>query len=156
MAARSTASSASSRSQRGSTAEVDRYSARLLDQRNVPDGFRKRPDVAKDERERGRKGCQNSMFDFKWMLSPWIVRVYFVLGSAAIFVTGGVFIGLAISDDQPEKALLGVALALLGPIAVRLLCEWWILFFRINDTLTEMEDTLTNVYTLLYDREEAE
>jgi hypothetical protein len=38
--------------------------------------------------------------------------------------------------------LWGVLVLILGPVAVRIYCEILIIFFRINETLTEIKHTL--------------
>src|SRR4051812_2720128 len=90
------------------------------------------------------------MLDFRWMLSPWIIRVVFVLGCVACL--GGFFfsMGLAIRDHQVAWIAAGIAVLLLGPLVVRLVCESSILFFRINETLNDMQETLANIYALIY------
>jgi hypothetical protein len=92
-----------------------------------------------------REGTEvlDEMLHFRLMISPWLIRVLFVLGCLASLVVGGVAIGYGISNHSPAAALVGVLTIILGPILVRLICESSILFFRINETLNDM-------YALMY------
>ena len=77
---------------------------------------------------------------FRRMITPVIIQVLFwagvlacvILGVETIFVSGG----------EARSALLGWGLLLVGPFVVRLFCEAMILFFRMNETLTEIREEL--------------
>lgn len=70
---------------------------------------------------------------FRHMLTPFLVQIIFWLGVLACIVTGVV----NIAHDQVWK---GLQILIGGPIAVRIMCEFVILFFRINETLTEIKN----------------
>ncbi len=85
---------------------------------------------------------------FRMMITPIIIQFLFWLGVIACVIGGGitlvVAIGLMVSGNSDVtaafiQALLGLGLIVLGPLAIRLVCELNILFFRIYDTLREMQ-----------------
>jgi hypothetical protein len=83
-----------------------------------------------------------SVLDFRKMLAPWLIRLLFVLGSIFILVGG---LGLAIDGltrADSSDFWRGIGVAVFGPILVRLLCEYAILFFRMNETLNELNASL--------------
>jgi len=71
---------------------------------------------------------------FHIMLTPIIIQIIFWFGVAAC-VIGGI-ITIAAGKAQ------GLLIILLGPIGVRLYCEILIIFFRINDNLEEIKESL--------------
>lgn len=82
---------------------------------------------------------------FRRMVTPVIIQVLFWLLVASC-VFGGLammLVGLLASYRvEPAWILLGLFLMTLGPILVRIYCETLILFFRINETLTDIKDQL--------------
>ncbi len=76
---------------------------------------------------------------FKRMITPIIIQVLFWLLVAAVIIAGVVTI---LQGDQP---LLGVALIIVGPVVVRIYAEILMVLFRINETLTEVGDTLRSI-----------
>ncbi|MCX7806077.1 MAG: DUF4282 domain-containing protein [Planctomycetota bacterium] len=70
---------------------------------------------------------------FRKMITPVIIRILFWIGVAAMIIGG--FASLVAGHY-----LLGIMLMLLGPICVRIYCEILILFFIINDTLTDIRN----------------
>ena len=75
---------------------------------------------------------------FRRMISPVIIQVLFYIGVAACVIRGAALI----SQGEPEPVSWGVAFILVGPVVLRLYCEFVILFFRINETLTEIKNQL--------------
>jgi len=73
---------------------------------------------------------------FRRMITPVIIEILFWLGSIIC-----VLVGLAWLVNNREGAM-GLALLVLGPLAVRIYCELLILAFRINETLTDIRNTL--------------
>ena len=73
---------------------------------------------------------------FRRMLSPIIVQIAFWVGAITA-------VSLGIYDIITDQVINGIILIILGPIVVRLACEWVILIFRINETLTEIKNGLT-------------
>jgi len=80
---------------------------------------------------------------FRTMLTPVIIQAVFWIGVVICFVVGLVLIlsGVGRYGGGPN-ALKGFLLIFLGPIGVRIYCEILIIFFRINETLTEIKHTL--------------
>jgi len=58
-------------------------------------------------------------------------------------ILGIIFILMGVGQyGGGPNVLKGMLLLFLGPIAVRIYCEILIIFFRINETLTEIKHTL--------------
>ncbi len=72
---------------------------------------------------------------FRRMLAPWLIISIFWLGTA-ICVSCGIY------DFFKVGILKGLAILLFGPLIIRLICESLIVFFRINETLTEIKNKL--------------
>lgn len=80
-------------------------------------------------------------FAFRTMITPVIIQIIFWVGVAfcIIFGLGAIFIG---SRYGSGGTFYGILLLFLGPVAVRIYCEILIVFFRINETLTEIKHSL--------------
>jgi len=74
-------------------------------------------------------------FTFKRMLTPIIIYTFF-------WISVLVCIGVGLYDMINGVFALGLIVLFLAPIAIRVVCEFFILFFRINETLTEMNNRL--------------
>ena len=73
---------------------------------------------------------------FKRMITPVLIQiVYWIL--TVIAVIGGIV--LLVTGDGDER-WGGLALLILGPIAIRLYAEIFMVIFRINETLTDIRD----------------
>lgn len=84
----------------------------------------------------------NDFFSFRTMITPVIIQIVFWIGVALciIFGLGAMFFGsLYYGSSGPVYGLL---ILIFGPVAVRIYCEILIIFFRINETLTEIKHTL--------------
>ncbi len=79
---------------------------------------------------------------FRTMVTPVIIQVLFWVGVIVCIVAGLVMIGMGIKLPGDQMVLKGVLLAILGPLGVRIYCEILIVFFRINETLTEIKHAL--------------
>jgi len=79
---------------------------------------------------------------FRTMVTPVIIQILFWVGVIVCIVSGLVMIGIGVKTPGEHLILKGVLLALLGPLGVRVYCEILIIFFRINETLTEIKHTL--------------
>ncbi len=75
---------------------------------------------------------------FRWMLTPVLIQVMFVVGSLAAIAAGLVVVGHGAAHHHSGQVGAGIALVLLGPIAVRLYAELLIVVFRINDSLSDL------------------
>lgn len=78
---------------------------------------------------------------FRKMITPSIIQIVFWIG-VALCVIGGIIsiIGGATTKYGGGAAVLyGILLLFLGPLGIRICCEFIIVVFRINDTLTEIK-----------------
>jgi hypothetical protein len=80
----------------------------------------------------------SDFFAFRWMLTPILIQVMFVLGSLAAIAVGLVVLGNGEAHHHSGRVVGGIALVLLGPVVVRLYAELLIVVFRINDSLTDV------------------
>jgi hypothetical protein len=81
------------------------------------------------------------------MITPALIQVLFWVGSILSIIAGIVVIVAGSSsrdygDTGTWSTLLGLAYIFLGPLLVRLWCELLILFFRMNETLTDISNKL--------------
>lgn len=79
---------------------------------------------------------------FRTMITPVVVKVVFGVGVVGSILGGilGIIGGLVgVGEASPAQVILGsVLLLLLGPIVTRVICELYIIQFRIYDVLTEI------------------
>ena len=77
------------------------------------------------------------------MITPVIIQVLFWVG-VAIAVIGalGMMVVGVTSNGQGIMVLVGLVMLVVGPVVVRIYCELLILFFRMNETLTEIKNGL--------------
>jgi hypothetical protein len=83
----------------------------------------------------------NDFFAFRTMITPVIIQIIFWVGVALCILFGIGFIIGGITTDA-RFAVIGFVTLILGPVLVRIYCEILIIFFRINETLTEIKHTL--------------
>ena len=69
--------------------------------------------------------------DFKVMISPALVLVLFWLGVLAIVLA-------AIAFVAQRQILYGIGIAILGPFAWRIICEYMIIGFRMHACLEQI------------------
>jgi hypothetical protein len=109
-------------------------------------------DRADDSSPSGRNAepTLDDFWAFRTMLTPLLVHVVFWLGALGC-IGYGVYQILQARTGGPWNdvdswnklaVLRAAAWIIFGPMAVRLLCEVAILFFRINETLTEIKNKL--------------
>ncbi len=78
---------------------------------------------------------------FRKMITPMVIQVIFWIGVAACIVMGLVgIIGGAIMRGGAGAVLSGIFTLLIGPLMVRIYCELLIIFFRMNESLTEIKN----------------
>jgi hypothetical protein len=79
------------------------------------------------------------------MVTPVIIQILFWVGALLCLVSGAIMVIYG-STYYPEGhghyLWKGVLLFVLGPLGVRIYCEILIIFFRINETLTEIKHTM--------------
>jgi hypothetical protein len=79
---------------------------------------------------------------FRVMVTPVIIQILFWIGAILCFIVGAIMIiygGTHFQEGQAPYLWKGLLLFLLGPLGVRVYCEILIIFFRINETLTEIK-----------------
>lgn len=74
---------------------------------------------------------------FRRMLTPLFIQIFFWIGVIACIISG-------IVNMAHSQWLDGLQILILGPIMVRVVCEFFILFFRMNGTLTGIKNSLEN------------
>ena len=72
---------------------------------------------------------------FRKMLTPILIQALFWLGILLCLV-GGIY------NLTHHAVIHGLQILILGPILVRIFCEILIVFFRINETLTEIKNSV--------------
>lgn len=85
-------------------------------------------------------------FLFRRMVTPYIIMVIFWLAIIALIVILAISTLQLVSSGE-EDAILGLCLLWpigfpLGVLIIRIYCELLILFFRMNETLTEIKNML--------------
>lgn len=81
---------------------------------------------------------------FRKMITPAIIQVLFWVEVAIVVIVALVMMALSFGPygGGISTFLAGLLTLVLGPVAVRIYCELLILFFRMNETLTEIKDNL--------------
>ncbi len=79
---------------------------------------------------------------FRKMITPIIIQILFWLGVIIAIIFGIVSIVYGVIRSDVTTLLYGLLVLILGPVAVRIYCEILILFFRINETLTEISNKI--------------
>ncbi|MXV75808.1 DUF4282 domain-containing protein [Candidatus Poribacteria bacterium] len=83
---------------------------------------------------------------FKKMITPIIIPILFWVGAIICIIVGIVFIAMGATDnfgaDGGEMVLMEFCYLFLGPIAIRVYCEFLIILFSVNDKLTDIKDLL--------------
>lgn len=72
-------------------------------------------------------------FLFKRMVIPYLVQILFWLGAVALIALGSVNLAHGLFWR-------GIATIVIGPIFLRFIAEYFIVLFRINDTLTDIKE----------------
>ena len=83
----------------------------------------------------------NDFFSFWTMITPVIIQIIFWVGVVLCIIVGlgYILVGSRYGNASPAY---GVLILILGPVVVRIYCEILIIFFRINETLTEIKHNL--------------
>ena len=82
---------------------------------------------------------------FRTMVTPVIIQILFWIGVVLCLIGGTIMIIYGATQYQLGQGRFlwqGVLLFLLGPLVVRVYCEILIVFFRINETLTEIKHAI--------------
>ena len=93
---------------------------------------------------RGRLALINDYLTFCKMITPMIVQTIFWLGVGICVIAGLISIvgGAGSYTGGGMQVLVGVILLVVGPVVIRIYCELLILFFRMNETLTDIRASL--------------
>jgi len=78
------------------------------------------------------------------MITPAIIQVLFWVGAIMSVLAGLVTMATSFGryGGGAVTFLGGLFMIILGPVVVRIYCELLILFFRMNETLTEIKNGL--------------
>lgn len=91
-------------------------------------------------------GSLGDFWTFRTMIVPVLIQICFWIGLIACIVIGGITIKNAYNEYHARwneaQVMIGLAWVFLGPLVVRIYCEFIILFFRMNETLTEIKNRL--------------
>jgi NADH:ubiquinone oxidoreductase subunit 6 (subunit J) len=82
---------------------------------------------------------------FRTMVTPVIIQILFWIGAILCLITGAIMViyGATQSHGGESHYLWkGLLLFVLGPLGVRVYCEILMIFFRINETLTEIKHAI--------------
>ena len=81
---------------------------------------------------------------FRKMITPAIIQVLFWVGAVMSVLVGLVAMASSFGRYGGGAAVFlgGFFIIILGPVVVRIYCELLILFFRMNETLTEIKNGL--------------
>lgn len=72
---------------------------------------------------------------FRRMLTPIIIQALFWVAVIVCIITG-------FYNFFHHAFIPGLQVLFLGPLLLRLLCEFLILFFRMNETITELKNAV--------------
>ena len=81
---------------------------------------------------------------FRKMITPVIIQILFWVGVGGAVIGALVVMAMSFGSYGGGAAqfLGGLVLLVVGPVMVRIYCELLILFFRMNETLTEIKTGL--------------
>ena len=82
---------------------------------------------------------------FRTMVTPVIIQILFWIGAILCLIVGAIMViygATHFQAGQSQYLWKGVLLFVLGPLGVRVYCEILIIFFRINETLTEIKHAM--------------
>ena len=85
-----------------------------------------------------------SFLSFNKMITPTIIKIIFIVGVCFSVLTGlfQVIVGLSSSFGGGLQVFLGLMTIIIGPFLTRIYCEILILFFKMHETLVEMNEKL--------------
>ena len=78
---------------------------------------------------------KDGYLQFSTMISASIIRYIYTFGALAITIGSIIWI----IDEGPSEFIVFVLIIIFGNLAWRLICEAWILFFRIHEALVSIE-----------------
>lgn len=85
----------------------------------------------------------NDFISFRKFISLTFIQVLYVIGAVVITIAGIVFLVQAVdSRHAGELTLSGLGLLVVGNLLWRVICEAWILFFRLASSVGNIENSL--------------
>ena len=84
----------------------------------------------------------DGFFTFRRMISPVIIGAFTWILTALIVLACLAAIGLGLGQRNRTEAAAGLLTLILGPLVVRVVGEMLILFFRMNETLSDIAQEL--------------
>ena len=83
---------------------------------------------------------------FRKMITPTIIQILFWVGVAGAVIAALVVMATSFSSSGGGviQFLGGLVMLVVGPVMVRVYCEILILFFRMNESLADIKDSLAN------------
>ncbi|MBI4613989.1 MAG: DUF4282 domain-containing protein [Planctomycetes bacterium] len=83
---------------------------------------------------------------FRRMITPFLIQMIFWIAVVLCLFAGiaGIVQGESAKRGGDELIVAGVALLIAGPLLCRVYCEVLILFFRMNETLTDIRKSFVN------------
>ena len=86
----------------------------------------------------------NDFLKFRKMITPFVVQILFWVGVAFCVLIGFAMIATAGNGYNTFwEILTGLLVIILGPLVVRVYCELIVIFFRMNENLTEIKEKLS-------------
>ncbi len=80
---------------------------------------------------------------FRKMITPVIIQIVFWVGVVICIIMGLISIAAGISlSGSGALVIVGLLYIFIGPVVVRIYCELLILFFRMNESLSEIKNDL--------------
>ncbi len=90
----------------------------------------------------GVEGTLMDYLTFRRMITPIIIQVIFWVGAVLASLSGVIMMIASLKLKQVDGVFIGFFVMILGPVIVRIYCELLIIFFRMNETLTEIHNDL--------------
>lgn len=94
-----------------------------------------------------KKNAFKDFLVFRKMITPIIIQIIFWL-SVICCIGFGIYTIVEPWDlglDEGTGVWLGIIIIVIGPLILRMQMELVILFFRINETLTEIKNKITKI-----------
>ena len=89
----------------------------------------------------GQSSWASDFLAFRKMITPDLVEVLYVLFTLAVVLWGV----LRFFQDDPADKVLAVVIIAGGTLAVRIVFEVWILFFKIHEAVSSSANTLSTM-----------
>lgn len=81
---------------------------------------------------------------FRKMITPSVIQIWFWLDVATCLIWGAMLLVENAGNGFGPKMFFGLGLIFLGPLLSRLWCEFCVVVFSINNTLTDIRNFLRN------------